>query len=199
MFKPSFRLLMSAAVGAAVLFGSLGAAPVEARQRDPSSPQTVAQSSGWVTLTNAAALYYLYSQHQGTSNYGPNGRYYMSDDGRVYYYNQWNRQPVWVTAPSQGVRVPYYTARTYRNYQGYNRNQNGRTLTGLRHDNWQNGHPYYSKGNNGNHYGNYKKNPGNHYGNNKPNNNGNYNNGNSNNNGNNRNNGNGNKGKNKGH
>jgi hypothetical protein len=61
-----------------------------------------------VLLAGAAALYWLYRRHQNAQGEGPNGRYYRSKNGRVYYRDPRTHQPIWVTPPpaSQPIAVP---------------------------------------------------------------------------------------------
>lgn len=81
-------------------------------------------------LAGAAALYYMYNQHQNASKEGAQGKYYLSKNGRVYYRDAENRAH-WVTPPAEGIRVPESEAQQYRQFQGYNRSSTGRDLTGI--------------------------------------------------------------------
>lgn len=81
-------------------------------------------------LAGAAGLYYLYRQHQNKAGEGPQGQYYLSKNGRVYYRDAQHRAH-WVTAPSQGIKVPESEAQDYRGFQGYNNSPSGRSLAGL--------------------------------------------------------------------
>lgn len=84
-----------------------------------------------ITLAGAAALYYLYNQHKHSQEKtGPNGQYYLSKNGRVYYRDA-NHQAHWVTPPPNGVQVPAEQAQQYRDYQGYDNRSTGRDLTSL--------------------------------------------------------------------
>jgi hypothetical protein len=84
-------------------------------------PVTQAQSTGLipvvqalstrqkvVLLAGAAALYWLYRHHQNARAEGPNGRYYRSRNGRIYYRDPRTHQAIWVTPPpvSQPIAVP---------------------------------------------------------------------------------------------
>jgi hypothetical protein len=80
-----------------------------------------------ITLAGAAALYYLYNQRKNAEGKGPEGRYYLSKNGRVYYRDAQGR-PVWVTPPAGGIRVPESEASRYRDFQGYNGRSDGRDL-----------------------------------------------------------------------
>ncbi len=81
-------------------------------------------------LAGAAALYYLYNQRKNAQGTGPQGKYYLSKNGRVYYRDNQGRAH-WVTPPPEGIRVPEEQARQYRDFQGYNNSPTGRDLTGL--------------------------------------------------------------------
>lgn len=81
-----------------------------------------------ITLVGAAALYYLYRQHQNAAKKeGAQGKYYLSKNGRVYYRDS-NGKPVWVQPPQGGIQVPQSEAQQYQGFQGYNGSSNGRTL-----------------------------------------------------------------------
>ncbi|MBD2774759.1 hypothetical protein [Iningainema tapete] len=80
-----------------------------------------------ITLAGAAALYYLYNRYKNSQGAGAKGKYYLSKNGRVYYRDEQNR-PVWVTPPPEGIRVPESEAQQYRDFQGYNGRETGRTL-----------------------------------------------------------------------
>jgi hypothetical protein len=87
-----------------------------------------------VLLAGAAALYYLYKQHQKSAEQtGPDSQYYLSKNGRVYYRDAEHRAH-WVTPPSEGISVPASQAEDYRNFQGYEGQATGRDLTGLAAD-----------------------------------------------------------------
>ena len=81
-------------------------------------------------LAGAAGLYYLYNQHKNASQEGAQGKYYLSKNGRVYYRDAEHRAH-WVTAPSEGIRVPESEAQKYRQFQGYNGSTTGRDLSGI--------------------------------------------------------------------
>lgn len=81
-------------------------------------------------LGGAAALYYLYNRHKNSQGPGPQGQYYLSKNGRVYYRDAQHRAH-WVTPPPEGIRVPEEEARQYRDFQGYNNRSTGRTLEEL--------------------------------------------------------------------
>ena len=83
-----------------------------------------------ITLVGAAALYYLYRQHQNAQKEGAQGKYYLSKNGRVYYRDGQGK-PHWVEAPSGGIQVPDSQAQQYQDFQGYNGRTTGRNLTGV--------------------------------------------------------------------
>jgi len=79
-------------------------------------------------LAGAAALYYLYNQQKNAQGTGPQGKYYLSKNGRVYYRDAQNRAH-WVTPPPEGIQVPESQAQQYRDFQGYNGRSTGRDLS----------------------------------------------------------------------
>jgi len=106
----------------------------QGRVPDPKSPpQERGAASGNVELRGDAALYYLYREHLATDGAGPQGRYYLSKDGRVFYKDAQGREHT-VNAPSEGLRVPRAAADPYRDIRGYAGQQNGRDLRGLAAD-----------------------------------------------------------------
>ncbi|MET0388319.1 MAG: hypothetical protein ABW321_20265 [Polyangiales bacterium] len=87
-----------------------------------------------VLLAGAAALYYLYKKHQNNAaQAGPDGQYYLSKNGRVYYRDAEHRAH-WVTPPPAGISVPAQEAGEYREFQGYDGQSTGRDLSGLASD-----------------------------------------------------------------
>jgi hypothetical protein len=98
--------------------------PQQAR-RGLSTGQKVA-----ITLVGAAALYYLYNQRKNAQGQGPQGKHYLSKNGRVYYRDAQGR-PHWVTPPPEGIQVPASEAQRYQDFQGYNGRTTGRTLTDI--------------------------------------------------------------------
>lgn len=95
--------------------------PPQAKKKGLSNTQKVA------ILAGAAALYYLYNQHKNKQEQGPQGKYYLSKNGRIYYRDAQNRAH-WVTPPPEGIRVPESEAQRYRDFQGYNNSSTGRDL-----------------------------------------------------------------------
>ena len=82
-----------------------------------------------ITLAGAAALYYLYRQHQNKQGTGKNGQYYQSKNGGIYYRDAQGR-PVYVKPPSQPIQVqiPASEAQQLSQYEGYNGRNTGRRL-----------------------------------------------------------------------
>src|SRR5438270_1323324 len=64
-------------------------------------------------LAGAAALYYLYNKHKNSKGAGPNGQYYRSKNGQIYYRDA-NGNAIWVTPPAGGIQVPADEADYYR-------------------------------------------------------------------------------------
>lgn len=99
-------------------------------------PQAKGMSTGTkvVLLAGAAATYYLYKKHQNAAAAtGPDGQYYLSKNGRVYYRDADHRAH-WVTPPAEGISVPESEARDYSQFQGFNGRNDGRDLAGLGND-----------------------------------------------------------------
>jgi hypothetical protein len=96
----------------------------------PEAKKGLSNTQKVAILAGAAALYYLYRQHQNKQEQGPQGKYYLSKNGRVYYRDAQNRAH-WVTPPPEGIQVPESEAERYRDFQGYNNQTTGRDLTGL--------------------------------------------------------------------
>lgn len=100
--------------------------------RTESRPQPQQRSSiinkrNMVILAGAAALYYMYNKNKERQGTGPNGTYYLSKNGRVYYRDAQHRAH-WVTPPPNGISVPEEEAREYADFQGYNGRSSGRQL-----------------------------------------------------------------------
>src|SRR2546429_9267679 len=78
----------------------------QGRVPDPKSPpQDRGSSSGTVELRGDAALYYLYRQHLTKEGAGPQGRYFLSKDGRVFSKDAKDRGDT-VNPPGEGLLVP---------------------------------------------------------------------------------------------
>jgi len=106
-----------------------GTTPYNSPQQ-PRARQGLSNTQKVAILAGAAALYYLYNQQKNAKGQGPQGQYYLSKNGRVYYRDAQNR-PHWVTPPQGGIQVPESEAQRYREFQGYNNSPTGRDLTGL--------------------------------------------------------------------
>lgn len=95
-------------------------APGVARREAPRQGMSGRQKV--LLLAGAAALYYLYNKHKDAPGQGPQGQYYRSRNGRIYYRDA-RGQAVWVTAPQEPIRVPAeeyerYTGRSPEGYDG---------------------------------------------------------------------------------
>lgn len=112
-------------------------APMGPNGADPhASKPGMSNTQKVVLLAGAAALYYMYKHHQSTAaaaQAGPDGQYYLSKNGRVYYRDAEHRAH-WVTPPTEGVKVPESEAHEYKQFQGYNGSTEGRDLAGLGSD-----------------------------------------------------------------
>ena len=64
-------------------------------------------------LAGAAALYYMYQKNKNKQGAGPQGQYYRSKNGRVYYRDA-RGNAIWVTPPAGGIQVPADEAEMYR-------------------------------------------------------------------------------------
>jgi hypothetical protein len=103
-------------------------------QAQPAEQKGMSTGKKVVLLAGAAALYYLYKKHQSApAAEGPDGQYYLSKNGRVYYRDAEHRAH-WVTPPSEGIAVPEEQAAAYREFQGYENRSTGRDLKGLASD-----------------------------------------------------------------
>lgn len=108
--------------------GQLNGSPVQPKAQGMSTGTKV------VLLAGAAATYYLYKKHQSAKEAtGPEGQYYLSKNGRVYYRDADHRAH-WVTAPAGGISVPESEAGDYSQFQGFNGRTDGRDLAGLGSD-----------------------------------------------------------------
>jgi len=84
--------------------------------RQPMQPrQGLSTKQKVMLVAGAAALYYLYQKHKNAQGEGPQGRYYRSKNGRVYYRDLKTGQYQWVDAPQQPIQVP---ASEYQRYFG---------------------------------------------------------------------------------
>jgi len=91
----------------------------EARQApmERPAPRRQGMSTGKkvLLLAGAAALFYLYNKHKNRQSEGPDGRYYRSKNGRVYYRDLKTGKYQWVDPPQQPIEVP---AEEYERYTG---------------------------------------------------------------------------------
>lgn len=143
------RASIAARCAALVLIAALFSAPLSAcgkeappppvddtMQGASAEPEKTGMSTGKkvVLLAGAAALYYLYKKHKASAaQEGPDGQYYLSKNGRVYYRDAEHRAH-WVTPPPGGIPVPASEAAEYREFQGYDNQASGRDLAGLAED-----------------------------------------------------------------
>lgn len=104
--------------------------PAPNRPPSPQARKGLSTGQKVAILAGAAALYYLYNQHKNKQQQGPQGKYYLSKNGRVYYRDAQGRAQ-WVTPPQEGIRVPEEQAQQYRDFQGYNGRPTGRNLADL--------------------------------------------------------------------
>jgi hypothetical protein len=81
-------------------------APQQQQRRGMSTGQKVA------VLAGAAALLYLYNRHKNAKGNGPEGQYYRSKNGRIYYRDA-KGNAVYVTPPQGGIQVPADVADRY--------------------------------------------------------------------------------------
>lgn len=83
-----------------------------------------------VLLAGAAALYYVYRKYQ--NNKAPSGvQYYKSEaNGRIYYRDPKTKQAIYVTPPTQPIRVSESEAAQYQGYAGYNNQPQGQQFGG---------------------------------------------------------------------
>ena len=128
------RLRATAGLLTGLMFTSIagcgGGTPVSGESPRPpygapaSQPQQGMSTRNKVMLlAGAAALYYMWKKNQNkpASAVGPEGKYYRSRNGRIYYRDA-QGQAHWVTPPQQPIQVP---AHEYERYfpnasQGYN-------------------------------------------------------------------------------
>ena len=83
-----------------------GASPAQQPQQGMSTKTKVA------LLVGAAALAYMYNKNKNNKGRGPQGQYYRSKNGRVYYRDAQGKA-IWVTPPQGGIRVPANEAQRY--------------------------------------------------------------------------------------
>ncbi|VXD25082.1 conserved exported hypothetical protein [Planktothrix serta PCC 8927] len=95
--------------------------------RQPQARPGISNGQKVAILAGAAALYYIYNQHKNRTEQGPQGKHYLSKNGRVYYRDAEGRAH-WVTPPPEGIQVPEEEARPYQDFQGYNGRSSGLDL-----------------------------------------------------------------------
>lgn len=90
----------------------------------PEQRQGMSTRNKVLLVAGAAALYYMWkkSQNKPESATGPEGRYYRSRNGRIYYRDAQGRAH-WVTPPQQPIQVPADEYQRYfgRSPEGYDR------------------------------------------------------------------------------
>jgi len=91
-------------------------------QRMPAQRQGLSTKQKVLLVAGAAALYYMYKKHQNAQGEGPNGRYFLSKNGRVYYRDMKTGQFHWVDPPTQPMQVPAdeYSRVTGQSMDNYN-------------------------------------------------------------------------------
>jgi hypothetical protein len=108
MLKKRLTLL---ALAGTLLLGSAGCGGGGNTANNDGAPPQAPQRSGLSTkqkvllVAGAAALYYMYKKHQNSQGAGPDGQYYRSKNGRIYYRDK-KGNPVWVTEPAQPLEIP---------------------------------------------------------------------------------------------
>jgi len=117
--RETVRLRWIAAVSMAVFTATIAAPPLVLAQQAPvrSAQQGMSTRKKMVLLAGAAAMYWLYKRHQNSQGVGPQGRYYRSRNGGVYYRDARTHRPIWVQPPptNRPIEVP---ADEYRQYVG---------------------------------------------------------------------------------
>lgn len=83
-------------------------------------------------VAGAAALYYIYKKRQTAKAQGPNGQYFQSKNGRVYYRDLKTGAFQYVSPPTQPVQISEAEAQQYglQGYQGYPGATSGREFGG---------------------------------------------------------------------
>jgi hypothetical protein len=100
----------------------------------PNSQARPAVRDHTVVLTGAAALLYLYNQHQTTpERLGHDGKWYLSPKGHVYWLDP-HRHARQIQPPQDGIEVTVEEGQKYRMLQGYANRSTGRGLSGLGRD-----------------------------------------------------------------
>ncbi len=91
--------------------------------------QGMSTRSKVLLLAGAAAVYYLYKKHQKAKGEGPQGRYYRSKNGRVYYRDLETGKFHWVD-PLPATKPITVPAEDYARFTGQPApNAQGRVIT----------------------------------------------------------------------
>ena len=143
MMRPAAFLLSASFIAPTLLAGCGGGAPqqtaavpppgMENSRQAPAAQQNQGMSTGKkvALLTGAAALYYIYQKRQNAPQQaGPEGKYFQSKNGRIYYRNLKTGDFQWVSPPRQPIEVPIEEAQRYQNYAGYNNRNTGQSFGG---------------------------------------------------------------------
>lgn len=120
---------------------SMGGRPMNSRPMGGQRP-TMGQQGGMtgkqkmMLLAGAAALYYIYNKRKNAAaKAGPQGKYFLSKNGRVYYRDLKTGQFQYVSPPSQPIQVPAEEAQAYSGFQGYNNGRQGKQFGGYGYNN----------------------------------------------------------------
>ncbi len=108
--------LVSPLLGCGRPDNTVGAAPPQDYGSVPAPQQNrpgMSTKQKLALLAGAAAVYYLYQKHKNKPGAGPQGQYYRSKNGRIYYRDS-KGTAIWVTPPAQGIMVPEHEAERYR-------------------------------------------------------------------------------------
>lgn len=140
LMRPT-ALLLSASLTLPIFAGCGGQAPQQTsapppppamRSRQPmqtGARQGMSGKQKVMLLAGAAALYYIYKKRQNAQQAaGPNGKYFLSKNGRVYYRDLKTGKFQFVSPPRQAIEVPMEEAKQYNElsrYQGYNNQPSG--------------------------------------------------------------------------
>jgi len=134
--RETVRLRWMAAVSLVVFTATIAAPPMVLAQQAPirGAQQGMSTRKKMVLLAGAAAMYWLYRRHQNSQGVGPQGRYYRSRNGGIYYRDARTHRPIRVQAPpaNRPIEVPVDEYRQYvgRLPSGYDETNGGnRVLT----------------------------------------------------------------------
>lgn len=90
--------------------GNYGTVP--ASRNMPQQRQGMSTGQKLAILAGGAALLYMYNRNKNKQGTGPNGQYYRSKNGRIYYRDN-KGNAVYVTPPAGGIQVPAEEAERY--------------------------------------------------------------------------------------